>query len=132
MRYGIPPASGHDKPFSCSQEDRAYSTLLVNISGKFFEYTLKGEISPGKIHNVEQNDILRKVSCLLLTKVLFLLKCTILHKIFFKAENVRCHVMFPTSRLQFVVIFKYNNISFLLHSVALRHDYCIDLSIGVW
>uniref|UniRef100_A0A8C5S2N3 Sodium/hydrogen exchanger n=1 Tax=Laticauda laticaudata TaxID=8630 RepID=A0A8C5S2N3_LATLA len=62
LRYGIPPASGHDKPFSCSQEDRAYSTLLVNISGKFFEYTLKGEISPGKIHNVEQNDILRKVT----------------------------------------------------------------------
>ncbi|XP_070607035.1 sodium/hydrogen exchanger 7 isoform X2 [Erythrolamprus reginae] len=62
LRYGIPPAGGHDKPFSCSQEDRAYSTLLVNISGKFFEYTLKGEISPGKIHNVEQNDILRKVT----------------------------------------------------------------------
>ncbi|XP_033003395.1 sodium/hydrogen exchanger 7 isoform X1 [Lacerta agilis] len=62
LRYGIPPTSGHDKPLSCSQEDRAYTTLLVNISGKFFEYTLKGEISPGKIHNVEQNDMLRKVT----------------------------------------------------------------------
>nr|XP_020652451.1 sodium/hydrogen exchanger 7 isoform X2 [Pogona vitticeps] len=62
LRYGIPPTSGHDKPFSCSQEDRAYTTLLVNISGKFFEYTLKGEISPGKIYNVEQNDMLRKVT----------------------------------------------------------------------
>ncbi|KAH0624651.1 hypothetical protein JD844_032321 [Phrynosoma platyrhinos] len=62
LRYGIPPTGGHDKPFSCSQEDRAYTTLLVNISGKFFEYTLKGEISPGKIHNVEQNDMLRKVT----------------------------------------------------------------------
>ncbi|XP_061482961.1 sodium/hydrogen exchanger 7 isoform X2 [Rhineura floridana] len=62
LRYGIPPTSGHDKPFSCSQEDRAFTTLLVNISGKFFEYTLKGEISPGKIHNVEQNDMLRKVT----------------------------------------------------------------------
>lgn len=61
LRYGIPPTSGHDKPFSCSQEDRAYTTLLVNISGKFFEYTLKGEISPGKIYNMEQNDMLRKV-----------------------------------------------------------------------
>ncbi|KAJ7319665.1 hypothetical protein JRQ81_019176 [Phrynocephalus forsythii] len=57
-----PPTSGHDKPFSCSQEDRAYTTLLVNISGKFFEYTLKGEISPGKIYNVEQNDMLRKIA----------------------------------------------------------------------
>ncbi|XP_066475649.1 sodium/hydrogen exchanger 7 isoform X2 [Tiliqua scincoides] len=62
LRYGAPSTSGHDKPFSCSQEDRAFTTLLVNISGKYFEYTLKGEISPGKIHNVEQNDMLRKVT----------------------------------------------------------------------
>ncbi|NXM02770.1 SL9A7 protein, partial [Tyrannus savana] len=62
LRYGTPSSSGHDKPFSCSQEDRPFTTLLVNVSGKFFEYTLKGEISPGKIHNVEQNDMLRKVT----------------------------------------------------------------------
>lgn len=61
LRYGTPSTSGHDKPLSCSQEDRPFTTLLVNVSGKFFEYTLKGEISPGKIHNVEQNDMLRKV-----------------------------------------------------------------------
>ncbi|KAJ7426719.1 sodium/hydrogen exchanger 7 [Willisornis vidua] len=62
LRYGTPSSSGRDKPFSCSQEDRPFTTLLVNVSGKFFEYTLKGEISPGKIHNVEQNDMLRKVT----------------------------------------------------------------------
>ncbi|XP_074839404.1 sodium/hydrogen exchanger 7 [Carettochelys insculpta] len=62
LRYGTPSISGHDKSFSCSQEDRAFTTLLVNVSGKFFEYTLKGEISPEKIHNVEQNDMLRKVT----------------------------------------------------------------------
>ncbi|KFV68940.1 Sodium/hydrogen exchanger 7, partial [Dryobates pubescens] len=62
LRYGTPSTSGHDKPFSCSQESRPFTTLLVNVSGKFFEYTLKGEISPGKIHNVEQNDMLRKVT----------------------------------------------------------------------
>uniref|UniRef100_A0A8C0ZHA4 Sodium/hydrogen exchanger n=1 Tax=Cyanistes caeruleus TaxID=156563 RepID=A0A8C0ZHA4_CYACU len=62
LRYGTPSTSGHDKPFSCSQENRPFTTLLVNVSGKFFEYTLKGEISPGKIHNVEQNDMLRKVT----------------------------------------------------------------------
>ncbi|XP_067416061.1 sodium/hydrogen exchanger 7 isoform X2 [Emydura macquarii macquarii] len=62
LRYGTPSTGGHDKPFSCSQENRAFTTLLVNVSGKFFEYTLKGEISPGKIHNVEQNDMLRKVT----------------------------------------------------------------------
>uniref|UniRef100_A0A8C0BU50 Sodium/hydrogen exchanger n=1 Tax=Buteo japonicus TaxID=224669 RepID=A0A8C0BU50_9AVES len=62
LRYGTPSTSGRDKPISCSQEDRLFTTLLVNVSGKFFEYTLKGEISPGKIHNVEQNDMLRKVT----------------------------------------------------------------------
>lgn len=62
LRYGTPATSGHDKSLSCTQEDRAFSTLLVNVSGKFFEYTLKGEISPGKINSVEQNDMLRKVS----------------------------------------------------------------------
>uniref|UniRef100_A0A8D0PB45 Sodium/hydrogen exchanger n=1 Tax=Sus scrofa TaxID=9823 RepID=A0A8D0PB45_PIG len=54
--------SGRDKSLSCTQEDRAFSTLLVNVSGKFFEYTLKGEISPGKVHSVEQSDMLRKVT----------------------------------------------------------------------
>ncbi|XP_053435220.1 sodium/hydrogen exchanger 7 isoform X1 [Nycticebus coucang] len=62
LRYGTPATSGHDKSLSCTHEDRAFSTLLVNVSGKFFEYTLKGEISPGKINNVEQNDMLRKVT----------------------------------------------------------------------
>ncbi|XP_015266468.1 PREDICTED: sodium/hydrogen exchanger 7 isoform X2 [Gekko japonicus] len=62
LRYGAPSVSGQDKAFSCSQQNRAFTTLLVNISGKYFEYTLKGEISPGKIHNVEQNDMLRKVT----------------------------------------------------------------------
>lgn len=38
------------------------STLLLNVSGKFFEYTLKGEINSREIHNVEQNDMLRKVT----------------------------------------------------------------------
>ena len=63
LRYGTTATSGHDKSLSCTQEDRAFSTLLVNVSGKFFEYTLKGEISPGKVNSVEQNDMLRKVSC---------------------------------------------------------------------
>ncbi|KAB1252816.1 Sodium/hydrogen exchanger 7, partial [Camelus dromedarius] len=62
LRYGTPATSGHDKSLSCTQEDRAFSTLLVNVSGKFFEYTLKGEISPGKINSVEQNDMLRKLN----------------------------------------------------------------------
>ncbi|KAM3934226.1 sodium/hydrogen exchanger 7 isoform 2-T2 [Leptodactylus fuscus] len=62
LRYGTPSTSTYDKAISCSPEERAFTTLLVNVSGKFFEYTLKGEIIPEKIHNVEQNDMLRKVT----------------------------------------------------------------------
>ncbi|XP_076870845.1 sodium/hydrogen exchanger 7 isoform X2 [Brachyhypopomus gauderio] len=63
LRYGIPSTSYHNKtPPSCTLQDRPVSTLLLNVSGKFFEYTLKGEINSREIHNVEQNDMLRKVT----------------------------------------------------------------------
>uniref|UniRef100_A0A8C5LYJ9 Sodium/hydrogen exchanger n=1 Tax=Leptobrachium leishanense TaxID=445787 RepID=A0A8C5LYJ9_9ANUR len=62
LRYGITSTSSYDVPISCASEQRAYTTLLVNVSGKFFEYTLKGEINPEKINNVQQNDMLRKVT----------------------------------------------------------------------
>uniref|UniRef100_A0A4W4DNJ9 Sodium/hydrogen exchanger n=1 Tax=Electrophorus electricus TaxID=8005 RepID=A0A4W4DNJ9_ELEEL len=63
LRYGIPSTSYHNKtPPSCTLRERAVSTLLLNVSGKFFEYTLKGEINSREIHNVEQNDMLRKVT----------------------------------------------------------------------
>lgn len=63
LRYGIPATSYHNKtPVSCVMNVRPSSTLLLNVSGKFFEYTLKGEINSREIHNVEQNDMLRKVN----------------------------------------------------------------------
>ncbi|KAM4738682.1 sodium/hydrogen exchanger 7 [Anableps anableps] len=63
LRYGIPATSYHNKtPPSCSLKEGPSSTLLLNVSGKFFEYTLKGEINFREIHNVEQNDMLRKVT----------------------------------------------------------------------
>lgn len=63
LRYGIPATSYHNKtPPSCLLKEGPVSTLLLNVSGKFFEYTLKGEINSREIHNVEQNDMLRKVT----------------------------------------------------------------------
>ncbi|CAJ1059866.1 sodium/hydrogen exchanger 7 [Xyrichtys novacula] len=63
LRYGIPATSYHNKtPPSCTLKEGPVSTLLLNVSGKFFEYTLKGEINSREIHNVEQNDMLRKVT----------------------------------------------------------------------
>lgn len=62
LRYGIPATSYHNQtPLSCSLKEGPSTTLLLNVSGKFFEYTLKGEINLKEIHNVEQNDMLRKV-----------------------------------------------------------------------
>lgn len=37
------------------------ATLLINVSGKFYEYTLKGEISSKEIDDVQDNEMLRKV-----------------------------------------------------------------------
>lgn len=63
LRYGIPATSYHNQtPLSCSLKEGPASTLLLNVSGKFFEYSLKGEINLREIHNVEQNDMLRKVT----------------------------------------------------------------------
>ncbi|XP_054646947.1 sodium/hydrogen exchanger 7 isoform X2 [Dunckerocampus dactyliophorus] len=63
LRYGIPATSYHSRsPPSCSLTTGPGSSLLLNVSGKFFEYTLKGEIDSGDINNVEQNDMLRKVT----------------------------------------------------------------------
>ncbi|XP_061680341.1 sodium/hydrogen exchanger 7 [Syngnathoides biaculeatus] len=64
LRYGIPAASYRNgSPPSCAlAAGPAGGSLLLNVSGKFFEYTLKGEIDSRDIHNVEQNDMLRKVT----------------------------------------------------------------------
>ncbi|KAM8887948.1 sodium/hydrogen exchanger 7 isoform 3-T3 [Synchiropus picturatus] len=63
LRYGIPATSYHNKtPPSCSLKQGPTNTLLLNVSGKFFEYTLKGEINSREINNVEQNDMLRQVT----------------------------------------------------------------------
>ncbi|XP_067316049.1 sodium/hydrogen exchanger 7 isoform X1 [Pseudorasbora parva] len=63
LRYGIPSTSYHNKtPPSCTLKEGPVSTVLLNVSGKFFEYTLKGEINLREIHSVEQNDMLRKLT----------------------------------------------------------------------
>ncbi|KAG7266787.1 hypothetical protein CRUP_028109 [Coryphaenoides rupestris] len=38
------------------------ATLLVNISGKFYEYNLKGEINANEVDDVQDNEMLRKVT----------------------------------------------------------------------
>jgi sodium/hydrogen exchanger-like protein 6/7 len=38
------------------------ATLLVNVNGRFFEYILKGEVSRGNGHQVQDDEMLRKAS----------------------------------------------------------------------
>ncbi|XP_055492464.1 sodium/hydrogen exchanger 7-like [Leucoraja erinacea] len=71
LRYGIPSSNSHGKvPVGCALQDRAVTTLLVNVSGKFYEYSLKGEINSAQINNVKQDDMLRKVSNFVFSGVL--------------------------------------------------------------
>uniref|UniRef100_A0A8C3SC22 Sodium/hydrogen exchanger n=1 Tax=Chelydra serpentina TaxID=8475 RepID=A0A8C3SC22_CHESE len=62
LRYGIHvPSDVNNVTLSC-QVQTSPATLLVNVSGKYYEYTLKGEISPHELNNVQDNEMLRKVT----------------------------------------------------------------------
>lgn len=61
LRYGIHvPRDVSNVTLSC-QVNVSPATLLVNFSGKFYEYTLKGEISASEAKDVADNEMLRKV-----------------------------------------------------------------------
>eukprot|EP00064_Thunnus_orientalis_P007275 superscaffoldBa00000796_g7295 len=60
LRFGIHvPQSTSDVILSCAV-NASPATLLVNVSGRFYEYTLKGEVSGGKGHQVQDDEMLRK------------------------------------------------------------------------
>lgn len=60
LRFGVHvPQSMSDVILSCAV-NASPATLLVNVSGRFYEYTLKGEVSRGKGHQVQDDEMLRK------------------------------------------------------------------------
>ncbi|XP_075878438.1 sodium/hydrogen exchanger 6-like [Nelusetta ayraudi] len=62
LRFGVHvPPSMSDVVLSCAV-NASPATLLVNVSGRFYEYTLKGEVSRGKGHQVQDDEMLRKVT----------------------------------------------------------------------
>lgn len=66
LRYGIHvPRDVSNVTMSC-HVNASPATLLVNISGKFYEYTLKGEISANEVNDVQDNEMLRKVNAIML------------------------------------------------------------------
>uniref|UniRef100_A0A7N6AQD4 Sodium/hydrogen exchanger n=1 Tax=Anabas testudineus TaxID=64144 RepID=A0A7N6AQD4_ANATE len=62
LRFGVHvPQSMSDVMLSCAV-NASPATLLVNVSGRFYEYTLRGEVSQGKGHQVQDDEMLRKVT----------------------------------------------------------------------
>ncbi|KAM6999897.1 sodium/hydrogen exchanger 6a isoform 1-T1 [Tautogolabrus adspersus] len=62
LRYGIHvPRDMGNVTLSC-HVNASPATLLVNISGKFYEYTLKGEIGANEVNDAPDNEMLRKVT----------------------------------------------------------------------
>lgn len=62
LRYGIHvPRDINNVTLSC-HVNASPPTLLVNVSNKFYEYTLKGEISANEVKDVQDNEMLRKVT----------------------------------------------------------------------
>lgn len=61
LRFGVHVApSMSDVVLSCAV-NASPATVLVNVSGRFYEYTLKGEVSRAKGHQVQDDEMLRKV-----------------------------------------------------------------------
>ncbi|KAF6732455.1 Sodium/hydrogen exchanger 6 [Oryzias melastigma] len=62
LRYAIHlPRDVSNVSMSC-YVNASPPTLLVNVSGKFYEYTLKGEIGANEVNDVQDNEMLRKVT----------------------------------------------------------------------
>nr|XP_023653471.1 sodium/hydrogen exchanger 6-like isoform X1 [Paramormyrops kingsleyae] len=62
LRYAIHvPRDINNVTLSC-QVNASPATLLVNVSGRFYEYALKGEISASEVQEVRDNEMLRKVT----------------------------------------------------------------------
>ncbi|XP_068187569.1 sodium/hydrogen exchanger 6-like [Antennarius striatus] len=62
LRFGVHvPQSLSDVILNCAV-NASPPTLLVNFSGRFYEYTLKGEVSQVKGHQVQDDEMLRKVT----------------------------------------------------------------------
>lgn len=61
LRYGIHvPQDRNNNTLNCPFNSNP-ATLLINVSGKFYEYTLKGEIITVEMGDVPDNEMLRKV-----------------------------------------------------------------------
>ncbi|XP_032410744.1 sodium/hydrogen exchanger 6a [Xiphophorus hellerii] len=61
LRYVVQVPRSKVSPMDCFV-NASPATLLVNVSGKLYEYTLKGEISSNEVNYLKDNEMLRKVT----------------------------------------------------------------------
>ncbi|ROL54363.1 Sodium/hydrogen exchanger 6 [Anabarilius grahami] len=62
LRFGVhSPQDFNDITLSCAVNSSP-TTILVNVSGRFYEYSLKGEVRDSKGHDVPNAEMLRKVT----------------------------------------------------------------------
>lgn len=60
LRFGVRvPQNMNNVVPSCAVNGSA-ATLLVKVNGRLFEYALKGEVSRGNGHQVQDDEMLRK------------------------------------------------------------------------
>ncbi|KAM4021023.1 LOW QUALITY PROTEIN: sodium/hydrogen exchanger 6 [Anomaloglossus baeobatrachus] len=62
LRYGVHITSDANNVTITCEQQTTPATLLVNVSGTFYEYTLKGEISSQEVNNLQDNEMLRKIT----------------------------------------------------------------------
>lgn len=61
LRFGVhSPQDVNNVTLTCAVNSSP-TTLLVNVSGRFYEYSLKGEFRDSKGHDVPNAEMLRKV-----------------------------------------------------------------------
>uniref|UniRef100_A0A673HZS1 Sodium/hydrogen exchanger n=1 Tax=Sinocyclocheilus rhinocerous TaxID=307959 RepID=A0A673HZS1_9TELE len=62
LRFGVHlPQDLNDVTLTCAMNSSP-TTVLVNVSGRFYEYSLKGEVRDSKGHDVPNAEMLRKVT----------------------------------------------------------------------
>lgn len=60
LRFGVHVPQNMNNVVPSCAVNATTSTLLVNVNGRFFEYILKGEVSRGNGHQVQDDEMLRK------------------------------------------------------------------------